>query len=216
MEDVIAELVKAYGTITLPVGFLAMLIARAGYYKFDDNIRRCFIILVFAAINYYSYWSLSWLCEISGCNQSDLLIFVKWLFACIFTISTACIWRKWGSYFYFKFINTKGISNENERGSVLNTIIQDTKVHINGLTIYTTDDRVYSCSNFAWVKQHYNTNLSLIIDETGVSLPVTHYSHKRGEEFIQCELDNNQNGLLYTYIPISEIKAFDFTIQSKK
>lgn len=74
MEKLIVELIGTYGTISLPIGFLSMLIARAGYYKFDDNLRRCFIILVFAAINYYCYLVLSWLCKISGCNQSDLLV----------------------------------------------------------------------------------------------------------------------------------------------
>ena len=42
MEDIIAELIKTYGTITLPIGFLVMLILRSGYYKFDDNLKRGF------------------------------------------------------------------------------------------------------------------------------------------------------------------------------
>ena len=86
------EFIKDYGTVAVPIGFLAMLIIRSGYYKFDDNLRRGFIVCVFAAIAYHLHILIN----------NFALTMVAWPLASMITLSCAYLWRKWGVQIYLK------------------------------------------------------------------------------------------------------------------
>lgn len=206
------DFIKNYGTIAVPIGFLAMLLVRSGYYKFDDNLRRSFVVLIFATISYYSQIGFA----LFVTSKYFLPLLFTWFLSAISTLSIAIIWRKWGSDWYFKHLNKYGISNENERGSVLNTIIQDNTIHINGVSVYTKCGKVYSCSSFNWVRNNINLNTKFIIDEKGVFMPVTHIKYKDNTTTTNLITDLQQpEGICHTYIPMSEIHTYDFIIMKK-
>jgi len=210
MENLISKLIEQYGMIALPVGFLSMLIARSGYYKFDDVLRRSLITLMFSAIAYHGH---SWI------SKNITFTSHHWITACIMTLCVALFWRKWGADIYFKIINNLGISNENECGNVLNTLTQNTSFNINGINVYTKNGKFYSCSDLGWVKLNIDKNAYLIIDETGILLPVTYISNSNQSGFTDVSGEGNliikNVGTNHTYIPSSEIIRYDFIISKK-
>ena len=93
MDNILYDLVEAYGTVALPWGYLCMMVARAGYVSFDDNFKKAFIILIFASITHYAYSGVS--------HFYPSPAYILYPVSMVLSLGAALLWRRYLAYFSF-------------------------------------------------------------------------------------------------------------------
>ena len=213
MEQFIANMITqigVFGMVAVPVGYLAMIFARSGYYKQDDKMTRSLIILLFASFYsglYKAIMQMAWFQ-----NHETFTSFLSGMLMII----GAILWRNWLMEKAVRFMNKLSITNENGKGTTLNALINDTSIHINAITVFTKTERKYHGDLEYVSNKNFNKVISsplITMDETGFLFPVTSFSFDDGE--YQDTVIENERGIVHTYIPFSEIRSVDFTITKK-
>ncbi|MEM6603282.1 MAG: hypothetical protein AAF621_04460 [Pseudomonadota bacterium] len=206
MENSIIKIILDYGLTAVPFGYIAMGIARSGVARHNTQ-NRFFITLLFATIIYYTNITLA--------GYIPTFPVITQLLAIILSLTVALIWRLWGEKKLFSIKQKLGLSYENHKGNTFHTIFANGDNLINSITVYTNDERIFQCYSIGEMLEKYDRGI--IIDETGIMLPVTHFKGKNDTclQDVTNDIDYGWEGINCTYIPQREIKRYEFTLQKR-
>lgn len=138
--------------------------------------------------------------------------------ALLTTLIFATLWRKWVRDFVYRFMRFAKVTNEDGRGDVWNTLIENTKISVSEVNIYLNSGMVLRCDD---VSKFLEAPIPLLMwDEYGnIAIYVTHFK-RNGEESFQEEIPHfirsgdgvDHDSAILTYIPATNIDFVDFRV----
>lgn len=187
-----------YIQIMLGCGYLGYLIARQGFRRNEQVADQVLGVIAFGLPALPAWFS------VLDVTQSVMLAALG---ALVFCVLFALLWRVWLGDAWFAFTHDRQISNDDGRGNIWDTLIQDTQLYPTQITIYLKGGERLRCADTFEIKDTA-INAPVLFDGAG---NVAFFATEEWLEGQWKPIEEVQHawGDRLTYIPAAEIVRAD-------
>jgi hypothetical protein len=208
-----------YLQLAVPIGYLSYLIARCGVNSRDKEVFSLYISMTFSLISIFGYKLYS---VIKFYDTGALIKYgfglevesIRLVDAILLPFIIAVLWRKCGSYLFFKFMSYCRISNQTSYKNTLDELIENTAIVIDQITVWLKSGEQLTCDD---VSKYLNLPIhGYRIDNDGnIAIYVDRYKNCRDCSWqniddLACEEVSGKEYGRLTFIKSSEVERIEF------